>query len=76
MEHDHVLGFARFSYEETALIVINLNEIDVDFFLEMRDLHLQFQKHYHNDTILAVSNLLEEGGKREYYFLDEFIHER
>jgi hypothetical protein len=44
--HENVLAFARYSLMETAIVAINLNDGDVNFFIDLSNIERLFNKTY------------------------------
>ena len=71
---DSVFAFARVSYYEIAIIVINLREIETTLNLNLSKLMPYFTKYHNAHTIVTFTNWLKEQPK-EHHFLIELIKE-
>ncbi len=71
--HSHVLAFARFSLIETAVITINLNDFEVWYYVDLQPLIPLFMKAYDANTVIMVSDWMDENNSSDYYFLREFL---
>ena len=71
--HNHVLSFARYSLLETAIISINLNDEEVNFFIDTSALQQLYKNNYKNNTVIMVSNSLNPEAPQQYYFLREYM---
>lgn len=81
--HSHVLVFARYTYEEIAIIAINFNEGPVHAYLNLRNLSFLFSDYKQSDIIIKVTNWLqvksqtdEKSEISDYYSVAEFIDEK
>ena len=71
--HNFVLSFARYSLLETAIISINLNNEEVNFYTDTGALQQLYKNNYKNNTVIMVSNSLNPDAQPQYYFLREYM---
>jgi hypothetical protein len=70
---NNVLAFARFSLMETAVISVNLSDDSQKFYVDMSKLVSIFNKNLGPNTVVMVSNLLDNPSEHDYFFLREFL---
>ncbi|KAM9964867.1 hypothetical protein ACTFIW_004659 [Dictyostelium discoideum] len=70
--HDRVFGFARFSGNEVAIIAINFDNTDTEFYVDCSPL----AKICSDDTIYRMVDLINPSNPPQYLSLNELLHEK
>ncbi|KAF2075592.1 hypothetical protein CYY_003097 [Polysphondylium violaceum] len=70
--HDRVFGFARFSGNEIAIIAINFDNHDTEFYVDCSPL----AKIATQDTIYRMVDLINPNNPPQYLSLNEFLYEK
>jgi len=70
--HDRVFGFARFSGNEIAIIAINFDNHDTEFYVDCSPL----AKIATEDTIYRMVDLINPNNPPQYLSLNEFLYEK
>lgn len=68
-----VLTYARYSLQETAIVATNLNGSDVAFYVDMTPLKGIYNKSYHENTVVMITDWLRPDHPPQYYFLKELL---
>lgn len=70
----HVLAYARYSLIETAIVVTNLNDKAVTFWLDLSPLQEMYTKTHSSNTVVMVSEWLKIDSVPQYFFLKEHLN--
>lgn len=71
--HTDVLAYARYSIMETAIIATNLSDKEVNFWIDLSAVASLYLKIHLTNTIIMVTDWINNDLQPEYYFLREFL---
>jgi hypothetical protein len=73
---ERVFSFARYSLQETAIIAINLNDFETQFYIDYSPLQNIYKQTYSPNTVVMVTDWLKPDNPAQYYFLKELLSMR